>query len=82
MNLTSQDPARILSVVIDAGTDNKEHLEDDLYLGWRHPRVRDGDYDLLVEQFVRGVQDLWKGALIHFEECVPYPLLPYFALLF
>jgi malate dehydrogenase (oxaloacetate-decarboxylating) len=37
-------PNRTLPVVIDCGTDNKDHLDDELYLGLRHPRVRGKEY--------------------------------------
>jgi malate dehydrogenase (oxaloacetate-decarboxylating) len=33
------DPARTLPVLLDAGTDNAELLDDPMYLGWRHHRV-------------------------------------------
>ena len=41
-------PTRTLPVSLDVGTDNKALLEDDLYLGWRHPRLRGSEYDTLV----------------------------------
>lgn len=37
-------PNRTLPVVLDCGTDNKELLEDELYLGLRHSRVRGKQY--------------------------------------
>ena len=33
-------PATTLPIVLDVGTDNQELLNDPLYLGWRHARVR------------------------------------------
>ena len=35
-------PSRTLPIMLDTGTDNQELLSDDLYLGWRHERVRVG----------------------------------------
>src|SRR5579863_8750601 len=35
-------PARAIPVVLDVGTDNPELLDEEMYLGNRHPRVRDG----------------------------------------
>lgn len=34
------DPNRCLNIVLDAGTNNKQLLNDHLYLGWRHERIR------------------------------------------
>lgn len=38
------DPNRILTVVLDAGTDNHGLANDPLYMGWRHSRVRGEQY--------------------------------------
>lgn len=61
-------PNRTLAVVLDTGTDNKKLLEDDLYLGLKHPRVRGEKYDELVEKFFRTSRKLFPNAYIHFED--------------
>ena len=45
-------PRRVLPVVLDMGTDNLKLLNDDMYLGARHARVRDQRYDDLIEAYV------------------------------
>src|SRR3984885_1068842 len=41
-------PSTTLPVLLDVGTDNREHLDDPLYIGWQHERVRGEDYDDFV----------------------------------
>ena len=43
------DPARVLPVVLDVGTDNQTLLDDPLYLGWRNKRLRGKEYDDFVD---------------------------------
>ncbi|KAI9821086.1 MAG: NAD-dependent malic enzyme, mitochondrial [Pycnora praestabilis] len=61
-------PARTLPVVLDCGTDNKELLDDDLYLGLRRPRVQGEEYDRFVDSFVQSARELYPKAYIHFED--------------
>jgi malate dehydrogenase (oxaloacetate-decarboxylating) len=61
-------PVLTLPVSLDVGTDNQALLEDPLYLGFRAPRLRGAAYDAFVEAFVRGVQEVWPGCLIQFED--------------
>jgi malate dehydrogenase (oxaloacetate-decarboxylating) len=61
-------PATTLPVILDVGTDNKEHLADPLYIGWQHERVRGAQYDELVEIFVSAVRARWPHVLLHWED--------------
>src|SRR5262245_34792941 len=61
-------PALTLPVSLDVGTDNQGLLDDPLYLGYRAPRLRGAAYDELVEAFVAGVQEVWPGCLIQWED--------------
>src|ERR671924_188060 len=45
-------PRRVIPVVLDVGTDNLKLLNDDMYLGARHARVRDQRYDDLIDEYV------------------------------
>jgi len=62
------DPSHCLPVQLDVGTNNRELLEDPLYLGWNHERIGGETYDALVEEFVNSVQDAFPKALIQFED--------------
>jgi malic enzyme len=61
-------PTRTLAVSLDFGTDNPALLEDDLYLGWRHLRLRGERYDALVDEFVAAVKRRFPRALVQWED--------------
>lgn len=61
-------PSLTLPVTLDVGTDNQDLLDDPLYLGVRARRLRGEAYDDLVEAFVTGVQEVWPGCVIQFED--------------
>lgn len=61
-------PKRTLAVVLDCGTDNEDHLNDDIYLGLREKRVRGKQYDDFVDSFVKSARELYPRAYIHFED--------------
>jgi malic enzyme len=61
-------PARTLPISLDVGTDNEALLQDDLYLGWRHPRLRGQEYDDLVDEFVTAVRRRFPKALLQWED--------------
>ena len=61
-------PALTLPVSLDVGTDNPALLDDPLYIGHRAPRLRGAEYDALVDAFVEGVQQVWPGCLIQWED--------------
>ena len=61
-------PARVIPVVLDAGTDNLALLDDPMYLGNRHPRVRGERYDEMIDAFVAAATRLFPRAMLHWED--------------
>ena len=61
-------PTRTLPVSLDLGTDNPALLEDDLYLEWRHLRLRGDPYEALVDEFVEAVRRCFPRALVQWED--------------
>jgi len=61
-------PARTLPILLDAGTDNEDRLNDPLYLGWRHRRVRGEQYDEFIEAFVAGLIRTLPDVLLQWED--------------
>jgi malate dehydrogenase (oxaloacetate-decarboxylating) len=61
-------PSTTLPVLLDVGTDNRALLDDPIYIGWRHERLRGADYDDFVAAFVDAVHARWPGVLLHWED--------------
>ena len=65
------DPDRVIPVSLDVGTDNEELLNDPLYLGSRHARVRGAAYDAFIAKYLQTASSLFPDALLHFEDFGP-----------
>ena len=62
------DPRRVIPVSLDVGTDRESLLNDPLYVGNRHSRVRGPRYDALVAEYIDQATKLFPKALLHFED--------------
>lgn len=65
------DPARTLAVMLDAGTNRTELLNDPLYLSNRHPRADRETYDAFIDAYVTAATKLFPDALLHWEDFGP-----------
>jgi len=65
------DPDRVIPVMIDVGTDRESLLNDPLYIGNRHTRIRGERYDTLIARYVETATRLFPNALLHFEDFGP-----------
>ena len=61
-------PEHCLPILLDVGTDNEALLNDPIYIGWQHKRVRGQEYDDFVEAFVSAVKRRWPHILLQWED--------------
>ena len=61
-------PEHCLPVLLDVGTDNEALLNDPIYIGWEHKRIRGQEYDDFVEAFVTAVERRWPHILLQWED--------------
>jgi malate dehydrogenase (oxaloacetate-decarboxylating) len=61
-------PEHCLPILLDAGTDNEQLLNDPIYIGWQHHRIRGQEYDDFIEAFVSAVQRRWPNVLLQWED--------------
>jgi len=62
------NPNKVLPLVLDVGTDNKQLLDNPLYLGNRHERVRGKKYHEFVDKFVETAERLFPNLYLHWED--------------
>lgn len=62
------DPARVLPVQLDMGTNNDELLSAPGYLGMRLPRVSGETYDEFIEEFVKELKARFPNVFLHWED--------------
>jgi len=62
------DPAKVLPVVLDAGTNRQALIDDPLYLGLHHERISDERYDAFVDVFLQTAEKLFPHLYVHFED--------------
>ncbi len=65
------DPNRVIPVMLDIGTNRESLLNDPMYIGNRHPRIRGGAYDHFIDSYVKVATRLFPHALIQWEDFAP-----------
>ncbi len=61
-------PAYTLPVMLDVGTNNQKLLDDPMYMGARHKRIDQADYDEFIDAFIKAATKRWPEVMIQFED--------------
>jgi malate dehydrogenase (oxaloacetate-decarboxylating) len=61
-------PHLTLPIMLDVGTNNQDRLDDPLYLGLRHTRVRGSQYQDFIDRFVDAVMRVYPRAVLQWED--------------
>lgn len=62
------NPYKTAAIQLDVGTNNKELLDDPMYLGWRHKRISGAEYHDFIEMFVAAFKRWLPQTLLHWED--------------
>jgi malate dehydrogenase (oxaloacetate-decarboxylating) len=62
------DPTRVIPVMLDVGTNRDILLNDPMYIGNRHARIRNGRYDAFIDAYVKTATRLFPNALLQWED--------------
>ena len=65
------DPTRVIPVMLDVGTNRQSLLQDPMYIGNRHARIRGERYDAFIDAYVETVTRLFPNALLQWEDFAP-----------
>jgi malate dehydrogenase (oxaloacetate-decarboxylating)(NADP+) len=72
-------PPGLLPLLLDFGTNNRELLNDPLYLGLRQTRPTIQETEPFVDEFVQAIQESFQDCCIHFEDWKGTEALHYLA---
>ncbi|WP_131781060.1 NAD-dependent malic enzyme [Legionella gresilensis] len=61
-------PSATLPILLDTGTNNPDLINDPLYIGWRHERIRGQEYDDFVDAFIKAIKKRFPHILLQWED--------------
>lgn len=61
-------PGHTLPILLDTGTHNPDLLQDPLYIGWQHERIRGAAYEAFIDTFVTAVKKRFPHVLLQWED--------------
>src|SRR5678816_4477250 len=62
------DPTRVIPVMLDVGTNRESLLNDPMYIGNRHARIRGEQYDVFIDAYITVATRLFPHALLQWED--------------
>jgi malate dehydrogenase (oxaloacetate-decarboxylating) len=62
------DPTRVIPVMLDVGTNRESLLNDPMYIGNRHARIRGDRYDAFIDAYVSVATRLFPNAVLQWED--------------
>jgi malate dehydrogenase (oxaloacetate-decarboxylating) len=65
------DPTRVIPVMLDVGTNRESLLNDPMYVGNRHARIRGERYDAFIDAYVQATTKLFPNALVQWADFAP-----------
>ena len=65
------DPARVIPVMLDVGTNRDSLLRDPMYIGNRHARIRGERYEAFIDAYIKTVMKLFPNAMLQWEDLSP-----------
>ncbi len=65
------DPTRVIPVMLDAGTNRESLLNDPMYIGNRHARIRGERYDAFIDAYVAVTSRRFPNALLQWADFAP-----------
>lgn len=69
-------PAYTLPIMLDVGTNNQALLDDPMYMGWRHQRISQEEYNAFLDDFIAAVKRRWPNVLLQFEDFAQTNAMP------
>lgn len=70
------DPALILPVTLDVGTNNEALLRDATYIGQHRERLEPEAYHAFIEEVVGAIRTRWPDGLLHWEDFAGHNAAP------
>lgn len=61
-------PSATLPITLDLGTNNPDLINDPLYIGWKHERIRGDEYDQFINAFVTAIKKRFPHVLLQWED--------------
>ncbi len=70
------NPAHSLPMMLDVGTNNPALLKDRAYIGWRHKRINQAEYDSFLDEVIQAIKRRWPEVLLQFEDFAQQNAMP------